>query len=335
MPSQSAVVLQGTQVRFGMSQTGVAGVPSQSSFMSQPGTQVFIAPQTVPTMQSVSTVHWTQVRAPEVPVTHIGVPAEQPLSSIVPVALFSHGRQMFAPVEPVSQAGAADVQPRSRPAVVEFWQGWQRAPAVPLPTQIGAVAEQPASVIVPVAVSVQGTQVLVGAPEQTRDEAQVPGKPAATAVCVQAPSEQASVVQAFPSPHSAAVVHATQTNPLALATQFGVALAQPRSVPVATVLMHTSQTGIVPVPVVRQCCAADVQPASRPVRELSVQSTHLLVGAPEQTKPGMHMPGEPDATAVFAQAPAEQLSVVQRLLSSQCAAVVQATHIAAAPVPVQ
>ena len=72
------------------------------------------------------------------------------------------------------------------------------------------------------------------------------------------------------------------------------------------------------------------------VEMVGTGAMHILVGAPEQTRPPVHMPGEPALTAVNTQAPAaEQLSVVHALLSLQCEAVVQATQVAAPPVPTQ
>ena len=58
---------------------------------------------------------------------------------------------------------------------------------------------------------------------------------------------------------------------------------QPRSVAEpAALLMHGSQSGAF-VPVVRQCGPPAMQPESVPMADVSVQVTHMLVGAPEQT----------------------------------------------------
>lgn len=56
-------------------------------------------------------------------------------------------------------------------------------------------------------------------------------------------------------------------------------------------------------------------------------SMHMLVGAPEQRKPIVQVPGEPAATGVNTHAPAaEQVSVVQAFPSLQLASLVHATQ---------
>jgi hypothetical protein len=136
-----------------------------------------------------------------------------------------------------------------------------------------------------------------------------------------------SVVHVLLSPQSAPVRHAThELAPLPPVTQYGVAIMQPRSTAEpGRLLMHGSHTGE-PVPVVRQCGAAFMQPASVPMADVSVQVTHVLVGAPEHTWPPVQLPVPPTATAVLTHALAVQASVVQATLSLQCAAVVHGTH---------
>jgi hypothetical protein len=77
-----------------------------------------------------------------------------------------------------------------------------------------------------------------------------------------------------------------------------------------------------------QCGAAIMQPASVPVASVSAQGKHTLVGSPEQTSPPVHMPVSPAVTGALSHAFDAQLSTVQRLLSSQCDASVQTTHMA-------
>ena len=56
-------------------------------------------------------------------------------------------------------------------------------------------------------------------------------------------------------------------------------------------------------------------------------AVHMLVGAPEHTRPAAHMPGAPIATAAFAHTfEAVQASVVHGLLSLQSVALVHATQ---------
>lgn len=101
---------------------------------------------------------------------------------------------------------------------------------------------------------------------------------------------------------------------------------QPRSVAEpAALLMHGSHTGAL-VPVVRQCGTSAKQPASVPMGDVSLQVTHMLVGAPEQTWPSPHEPALPAATGVFTHALLVQASVVHAMPSLHCAALVHCTH---------